>query len=121
LHKQDFIQKYSTAERSNANENNTDFIYTRTGSTGNPTFWYRNIKDEQGVNSRFVQIFDKFKVKERSTLCVVVFPLGTWVGGMFTTFCTSCLSLKGYKITLLTPGNKPNRDHQILQRSNWEI
>ncbi len=39
-----------------------------------------------------VQIFrDNFCSHERSTLAVVCLPLGSWVGGMFTAFCTRCV------------------------------
>lgn len=39
-----------------------------------------------------------------STLQVVAFPLGSWVGGLFTTLCLRFLTLKGYRLTTVTPG-----------------
>ena len=55
------------------------------GSTGEPTVWPRSLTDELGVAARFEQVFaDSFAAGERSTLAVVCFPLGTWVGGLYT-------------------------------------
>jgi phenylacetate-CoA ligase len=36
---------------------------------------------------------------------VICFPLGTWVGGMFTATCTRILATRGCRITTVTPGN----------------
>ncbi len=33
------------------------------------------------------------------------FPLGTWVGGLYTTSCCRLLAAKGYPITVIAPGN----------------
>ncbi len=41
----------------------------------------------------------------KRTLAVVCFPMGTWVGGIFTTSCCRHLAAKGYPITIVTPGN----------------
>ncbi|MDQ3600360.1 MAG: phenylacetate--CoA ligase family protein, partial [Actinomycetota bacterium] len=76
------------------------------GSTGEPTVWPRSLTDELGVAARFEQVFsDSFAADERSTLAVVCFPLGTWVGGLYTLACTRHLAAKGYPITVVAPGN----------------
>ena len=76
------------------------------GSTGEPTVWPRSLTDELGVAARFEQVFsDSFAAGERSTLAVVCFPLGTWVGGLYTLACTRHLAAKGYPITVVAPGN----------------
>src|SRR5262249_31644990 len=52
------------------------------------------------------QVFhDGFEADRRRTLAVVCFPLGTWVGGMFTASCCRHLAAKGYPLTVVTPGN----------------
>jgi phenylacetate-CoA ligase len=57
---------------------------------------------------RFEQVFrDAFEAHRRSTLPVVCFPLGTWVGGMFTAACCRLLATKGYPLLVVTPGNQP--------------
>jgi phenylacetate-CoA ligase len=83
-----------------------DMIAVSSGSTGEPTVWPRFVTDEYAVAARFEQVFhDSFEADRRRTLAVVCFPLGTWVGGMFTASCCRHLAAKGYPITVVTPGN----------------
>jgi len=83
-----------------------DMIAVSSGSTGEPTVWPRSLTDELGVAARFEQVFaDSFAAGGRSTLAVVCFPLGTWVGGLYTLACTRHLAAKGYPITVVAPGN----------------
>jgi phenylacetate-CoA ligase len=83
-----------------------DMVAVSSGSTGEPTFWPRTLADELAVASRFEQVFrDSFCADERPTLAVICFPLGTWVGGMFTAAACRHLAAKGYPITVVTPGN----------------
>lgn len=83
-----------------------DMVAVSSGSTGEPTLWPRALSDELAVASRFEQVFrDSFRADERTTLAVVCFPLGTWVGGMFTAAACRHLATKGYPITVVTPGN----------------
>jgi phenylacetate-CoA ligase len=93
-----------------------DFIAVSSGSTGQPTFWPRFITDEFQIATRFEQIFhDSFAADTRSTLAVVCFALGTWVGGMYTANCCRYLASKGYPITLVTPGNNKEEILRVVQ------
>lgn len=84
-----------------------DLVAVSSGSTGEPTFWPRSVADEVHVTARFEQVFrDGFFAHERKTLAVVCFPLGTWVGGMFTSACCRHLAARGYPIVVVTPGNQ---------------
>lgn len=83
-----------------------DLIAVSSGSTGQPTFWPRSVAGEVGVVDRFEQVFrDAFGAAERSTLAVVCFPLGTWVGGLYTLSCVRQLAGRGYPIIAVAPGN----------------
>ncbi len=83
-----------------------DMIAVSSGSSGTPTIWPRSLADELHIARRFEQVFrDGFAAHERSTLAVVCFPLGTWVGGLFTTACVRHLAAKGYPLTVVAPGN----------------
>jgi phenylacetate-CoA ligase len=83
-----------------------DFVSASSGSTGEPTFWARRIEDEVEISTRFEQVFqDSFQAKDTPTLAIICFPLGTWVGGLYTTSCCRYLAAKGYPMTLVTPGN----------------
>jgi phenylacetate-CoA ligase len=83
-----------------------DMIAVSSGSTGEPTFWPRSVADEFAVATRFEQVFhDSFSADRHATLAVVCFALGTWVGGMYTASCCRHLAVKGYPITVITPGS----------------
>jgi phenylacetate-CoA ligase len=92
-----------------------DMIAVSSGSSGRPTVWPRSLVDELAVARRFEQVFrDGFRAHERSTLAVVCFPLGTWVGGLFTTACVRHLAAKGYPITTVAPGNNKAEILRVL-------
>lgn len=83
-----------------------DFVAVSSGSTGEPSFWPRFFGDELGTSARFEQVLSAgFGLGSRRTLGVVCFALGSWVGGLYTTFACRNLSAKGYPLTLVTPGN----------------
>ncbi len=92
-----------------------DIVSVSSGSSGEPTIWPRSVTDELHVARRFEQVFrDGFGADRRSTLAVVCFPLGTWVGGLFTVACTRHLSGKGYPVTTVAPGNNPAEILRVL-------
>jgi phenylacetate-CoA ligase len=105
--KEHYVAKYPLSERCRTGDiADNDMIAFSSGSTGEPTLWPRTAADEEAVASRFEHVFRKsFRAHERRTLAVVAFPLGTWVGGMYTTSCTRLLAKRGLKITTVTPGN----------------
>ena len=85
-----------------------DTIAVSSGSTGLPFYFPRGTRHELGVVWRFEQVFrDAFDAHTTPTLAVVCFPLGTWVGGMFTAACCRLLASKGYLLLVVTPGNQP--------------
>ncbi|KAJ1544640.1 hypothetical protein HK096_007322 [Nowakowskiella sp. JEL0078] len=92
------------------------FFHCSSGSSGSPTFWARSVSDELSVAARFEQIFnDNFNASAISTLAIVALPLGTWVGGLFTSFILRYLSLKGYRISIAAPGNQVDEILKIVQ------
>ncbi|GAA2687271.1 phenylacetate--CoA ligase family protein [Actinoplanes palleronii] len=84
----------------------SDIVAVSSGSSGRPTVWPRSVRDEAAVTARFEQVFaGAFQAAEKSTLAVVCFALGNWVGGMYTTAACRHLAADGYPITVATPGN----------------
>jgi phenylacetate-CoA ligase len=106
--KDGYVRRHALAERCRGGDlASCDFVAFSSGSTGEPTLWPRFVADELAVASRFEHVFhDGFEADRRRTLAVVCFPLGTWVGGMFTASCLRHLAVKGYPITTVTPGNQ---------------
>ena len=92
-----------------------EMVAVSSGSTGKPTFWPRALFDELDVAVRFEQIFhDGFQADRRSTLAVICFALGTWVGGIYTANCCRHLAAKGYPITVVTPGNNKEEIFRVV-------
>jgi len=105
--KANYHQRYPLAERCrNGTLAGCDMVAVSSGSSGRPTVWPRSVLDERAVTARFEQVFaDGFRAAGRSTLAVICFALGSWVGGMYTAACCRHLAAKGYPITVATPGN----------------
>ncbi|MEV0352394.1 phenylacetate--CoA ligase family protein [Nonomuraea sp. NPDC050680] len=92
-----------------------DMIAVSSGSTGTPSFWPRSVSDERVIAARFEEVFrDSFEARERRTLAVVCFALGTWVGGLFTVACCRHLAERGYPITVVAPGSDKREILRIL-------
>ncbi|EIC30666.1 MULTISPECIES: phenylacetate--CoA ligase family protein [Methylomicrobium] len=93
-----------------------DRLAVSSGSTGIPTFWPRAMTDELDIASHFEHVFrHSFRADRRATLAVVCFPLGNWVGGVFTASCCWHLAQKGYPLTVATPGNKPDEILRVVR------
>ncbi|MGQ0659101.1 MAG: phenylacetate--CoA ligase family protein [Chromatiales bacterium] len=107
LTKENYLRRYPLPMRCRDGRlDECDMIAVSSGSTGEPRFWPRSVSDEYDVALRFEQVFrDSFRADERTTLAIVCFALGTWVGGMYTAACLRHLAAKGYALTLVTPGN----------------
>ncbi|MBE9231035.1 phenylacetate--CoA ligase family protein [Cuspidothrix issatschenkoi LEGE 03284] len=117
VNKENYISKYPLSQLCyHGKLENCDFIAASSGSTGKSTFWPRFLTDELQIATRFEQIFyDSFQADDKTTLAVVCFALGTWVGGIFTTNCCRHLAAKGYPITVITPGNHKTEILRIVQ------
>lgn len=117
LNKGNYINRFPLPQLCrNGQLDRTSMIAVSSGSTGKPTFWPRRLKDEQQVMERFEQVFrDSFQAQQKSTLAVVCFALGTWVGGMYTANCCRYLAEKGYRITVVTPGNHKDEIFRTVQ------
>jgi phenylacetate-CoA ligase len=115
--KANYHHRYPLSERCREGDlNESHMVAASSGSTGEPTFWPRSVVDELSVSARFEQVFrDSFGADTRRTLAVVCFPLGTWVGGMFTASCCRHLASKGYPILLVTPGNQKAEIFRVVR------
>jgi phenylacetate-CoA ligase len=124
LTKQNYLQKYSLPDLCRYGQIETsDMIAASSGSTGKPTYWCRFFADELEITTRFEQIFhDSFFADTRRALAVICFTLGTWVGGMFTANCCRYLAIKGYPITVITPGNNKEEILRVVSElgANFE-
>lgn len=115
--KANYMQVYSLPERCfGGSLLGADRVAVSSGSTGQPTFWPRSAAYEQEVAVRFEQVFhDSFAASERTTLAIVCFALGNWVGGMFTTSCCWQLAAKAYPLMVATPGNNKAEIFRVVR------
>jgi len=115
--KADYMQAYPLPERClGGSLRGSNRVAVSSGSTGKPTFWPRSASYELEVAVRFEQVFhDSFRAHERSTLAVVCFALGNWVGGLFTTSCCWHLANKGYPLMVATPGNNKAEIFRVVR------
>jgi phenylacetate-CoA ligase len=120
--KASYVDRYPLAERCRGGRlDGCDMLALSSGSTGEPTVWPRFLTDELAVATRFEQVFhDSFEAHRRTTLAVVCFPLGTWVGGMYTAACLRHLATKGYPLTVVTPGNNLEEILRVVDRLGGE-
>jgi len=117
MHKANYMQAYALPERClGGTLRGSDRVAVSSGSTGQPTFWPRSALHELDIALRFEQVFsDSFRAHERSTLAVVCFALGNWVGGLYTTSCCWHLARKGYPLMVATPGNNKAEIFRVVR------
>jgi len=117
MSKANYMQAYPLPERClGGSLAGADRVAVSSGSTGQPTFWPRSAIYELDVAQRFEQVFhDSFRAHERSTLAVVCFALGNWVGGLYTTSCCWHLARKGYPLMVATPGNNKAEIFRVVR------
>ncbi|MGJ0489988.1 phenylacetate--CoA ligase family protein [Methylobacter sp.] len=117
MSKANYMQAYPLPERClGGSLGSADRVAVSSGSTGQPTFWPRSVAHELDVAQRFEQVFhDSFRAHERSTLAVVCFALGNWVGGLYTTSCCWHLARKGYPLMVATPGNNKAEIFRVVR------
>lgn len=81
-------------------------MYSSTGSSGKPTFWFRGdeqVKAGAVIHERIIR--DIFKIKkDEPTLVVNCFGMGVWIAGLFTADVFNKIANDGYKITTVSPG-----------------
>ncbi len=115
--KQNYHQIYPLAQLCRGGRlERADMLAVSSGSTGTPTVWPRRLMDEAGSAARFEQVLvGAFRADVKSTLVVVCFALGSWVGGMYTTSVCRQLATRGYPITTVTPGNNASEILRIVR------
>ncbi|MBI3633194.1 MAG: phenylacetate--CoA ligase family protein [Candidatus Vogelbacteria bacterium] len=108
ISKQNYLRKYSlTALCFDGKLDDKAFVFTATsGSTGTPFYFPRDeVLDWQ--YSYYLELFINNLGpgrKKRSTLVVDAFGMGVWIGGLITYQAWRMLALRGYPITIITPG-----------------
>lgn len=80
-------------------------ISATSGSTGEPFYFPRNgVHDEMYQYEAEIFLREQFEIDKKSTLVVLGFGLGIWIGGIFTYKILERISAKGYRLTVVPAG-----------------
>ncbi len=81
-------------------------ISTTSGSTGQPYYFPReHLQDWQYAISAELYLRNNFSIQSKSTLYIVAFPMGAWIGGLFTYEALKIVAEHGgYNLSIITPG-----------------
>ncbi|HEV7121397.1 MAG TPA: hypothetical protein VGN56_01065 [Candidatus Paceibacterota bacterium] len=80
-------------------------LTSTSGSTGKPTYFARTATVDEQSSQIHELIFSTSSLDERkSTLVIVCFGMGVWIGGLITYQAFDLLARRGYPISILTPG-----------------
>jgi len=106
--KADYLRKYPRADLcwDGDLKSKSWIISTTSGSTGEPFYFPRGAEqDEQYALTAELYLRSNFKIHERSTLYIVAFPMGAWIGGVFTYEALRRVAENGpYALSIITPG-----------------
>lgn len=116
LTKENYLRPYDLAARCRGGRvEAAETVAVSSGSSGTPTVWPRTVVDELTVARYFERVLrDGFGAHERSTLVLVCFALGSWVGGMYTAAACRHVAAKGYPVTVATPGGNIDEILRLL-------
>ncbi|MFH9016604.1 phenylacetate--CoA ligase family protein [Streptomyces sp. NPDC017943] len=56
-----------------------------------------------------------FEAEQKDTLAIVCFPLGNWIGGIYTLGCLQELARRGSRLTIATPGNNTGEILNVVE------
>jgi phenylacetate-CoA ligase len=87
-------------------KNDSWIISTTSGSTGKPYYFPRqNSQDWQYAVMAELYLRANFDIQNKSTLYIVAFPMGAWIGGVFTYEALKIVAQRGqYNLSIITPG-----------------
>lgn len=104
--KKNYLKKYSFAELLWHGSTRLSHVLTSTsGSTGKPTYFARSHEVDEQSSLIHELIFRTSSLKkDESTLVIICFGMGVWIGGLITYQAFELMSRRGYPISILTPG-----------------
>lgn len=110
MDKQSYLRKYDYIDLfPNRDITNATTISATSGSTGEPFYFPRS--EEQDAQYEYIaELFlkNQFEMDKKSTLGIIGFGLGIWIGGIFTYKNFNKIAAKGYKLAILPIG--PNKE-----------
>jgi phenylacetate-CoA ligase len=106
--KDNYLRKYSRAELcwDGDFKGQSWVISTTSGSTGDPYYFPRQeAQDRQYALTAEMYLRTNFNIHDKSTLYIVAFPMGAWIGGVFTYEAVKTIAeSEKYQLSIITPG-----------------
>ncbi len=106
--KDNYLRKYPRQDLCWDGEFSTKnwMISATSGSTGEPFYFPRQpLQDKQYALTAELYLLENFSINTKSTLYINAFPLGIWIGGLFTYEAIYQILLKpDYQLSLANPG-----------------
>ncbi len=113
INKKNYFQKFTIPELIGKKFQTEPFVFTSTsGSTGQPTYFLR----DESLDWQYSILAEMFMQngKKGTTLFVDCFGMGVWIGGLITYQAFRYCSLRGYPLSIITPGvNKKEIFHSL--------
>lgn len=108
IDKNNYLRAYPLEQLTWDGEFNTKqwTISTTSGSTGEP-FYFPRQKAQSWQYAIMAELYLRanFQIDKKKTLYIVGFPMGAWIGGLFTYQALELLAEKGnYSLSIITPG-----------------
>lgn len=108
INKDNYLRKYSLDQLSwDGNFTKGQWtISTTSGSTGKPFYFPRQaLQDQQYATTAELYLRSNFSIHTQRTLYIVAFPMGAWIGGVFTYEALQTIARKQeYDLSIITPG-----------------
>ena len=108
IDKDNYLRKYHLSQLcwDGKFNSNSWTLFTTSGSTGEPFYFpYKKTQYQQYALLAEMYLRDNFDIHKLSTLYVNAFPMGAWIGGVFTDNAIKMLADRGnYKLTIISPG-----------------
>ena len=105
--KENYIKKYSLAERSWGGKlDGHSIVAVSSGTSGEPTLWPRGGNQEfEAVLTHELLYTELFEIDRYRTLMIIGFPMGMYVSGVATSIPSFLAATKHPKLTIATVGN----------------
>jgi phenylacetate-CoA ligase len=108
ISKQDYLRQYSLDELSwnGTLSDKQNVISMTSGTTGEP-FYFPRTQEQDLQYAQLAELYlrTNFEIHKKSTLYIVGFMMGAWIGGLFTYSALSLLAKRGkYNMSIITPG-----------------
>jgi len=116
--KENYLKKYPLEKLSWDGNLQKPLVFTSTsGSTGEPFYFARN-HNVDWQSSLIHEIFFKNAIsqKDKSTLVVVCFGMGVWIGGLITYQAFEIIGENGFPVSIITPGINKEEIFKALKK-----